>query len=61
MNVIKMEERVETMMGPKAPGPLRGPKALQLLPAGLGLRTSDPKRELLSSIGLLIGMGLLGF
>ena len=23
--------------------------------------TSDPKRELLSSIGLLIGMGLLGF
>ena len=23
--------------------------------------TSDPKRELLSSIGLFIGMGLLGF
>ena len=29
--------------------------------AGWGLRTSDPKRELLSSIGLFIGMGLLGF
>ena len=28
---------------------------------GWGLRTSDPKRELLSSIGLFIGMGLLGF
>ena len=29
--------------------------------AGQGLRTSDPKRELLSSIGLFIGTGLLGF
>ena len=29
--------------------------------AGRGLRTSDPKRELLSSIGLFIGTGLLGF
>ena len=29
--------------------------------AGWGLRTSDPKTELLSSIGLFIGMGLLGF
>ena len=29
--------------------------------AGWGLRTSDPKRELLGSIGLFIGMGLLGF
>ena len=29
--------------------------------AGWGLRTSDPKRELLSSIGLFIGTGLLGF
>ena len=29
--------------------------------AGWGLRTSDPKKELLSSIGLFIGMGLLGF
>ena len=28
---------------------------------GWGLRTSDPKRELLSSIGLFTGMGLLGF
>ena len=28
---------------------------------GRGLRTSDPKRELLSSIGLFIGTGLLGF
>ena len=28
---------------------------------GWGLRTSNPKRELLSSIGLFIGMGLLGF
>ena len=28
---------------------------------GWGLRTSDPKRELLSSIGLFIGMELLGF
>ena len=28
---------------------------------GQGLRTSDPKRELLSSIGLFIGTGLLGF
>ena len=24
-------------------------------------KTSDPKRELLSSIGLFVGMGLLGF
>ena len=29
--------------------------------AGQGLRTSDPKRELLSSIGLFIGTGLQGF
>ena len=29
--------------------------------AGQGLRTSDPKRELLSSTGLFIGTGLLGF
>ena len=29
--------------------------------AGRGLRTSDPKRELLSSIGLFIGTGLLAF
>ena len=29
--------------------------------AGRGLRTSDPKRELLSSIGLFIGKELLGF
>ena len=29
--------------------------------AGRGLRTSDSKRELLSSIGLFIGTGLLGF
>ena len=29
--------------------------------AGRGLRTNDPKRELLSSIGLFIGTGLLGF
>ena len=28
---------------------------------GQGLRTSDPKREVLSSIGLFIGTGLLGF
>ena len=28
---------------------------------GRGLRTSDPKRKLLSSIGLFIGTGLLGF
>ena len=28
---------------------------------GRSLRTSDPKRELLSSFGLLIGMGLLCF
>ena len=28
--------------------------------AGQDLRTSDPKRELLSSIGLFIGMELLG-
>ena len=28
---------------------------------GRGLRTSDLKRELLSSIGLFIGTGLLGF
>ena len=28
---------------------------------GWGQRTSDPKRELLSSIGLFIGTGLLGF
>ena len=27
----------------------------------VGLKTSDPKRELLSSIGLFIGMGLLCF
>ena len=36
-------------------------KALQPPTAGWGLRTSDPKRELLSSIGLFIGTGLLGF
>ena len=42
-------EQVETM------------KAPQLLTTGRGLRTSNPKRELLSSIGLFIGMGLLGF
>ena len=42
-------EQVETM------------KALQSPTPGWGLRTSDPKRELLSSIGLFIGMGLLGF
>ena len=42
-------EQVETM---KAPQPLT---------AGWGLRTSDPKRELLNSIGLFIGTGLLGF
>ena len=29
--------------------------------AGWGLRTSNLKRELLSSIGLFIGTGLLGF
>ena len=29
--------------------------------AGRGLRIRDPKRELLSSIGLFIGTGLLGF
>ena len=34
---------------------------MQLLTAGQGLRTSNPKRELLSSIGLFIGTGLLGF
>ena len=28
---------------------------------GWSLRTSDPKSELLSSIGLFIGMGLVGF
>ena len=42
-------EQVETMKPP------------QPLTAGRGLRTSDPKRELLSSIGLFIGTGLLGF
>ena len=42
-------ERMETM------------KALRLPTAGHGLRTSNHKRELLSSIGLFIGMGLLGF
>ena len=36
-------------------------KALQLPTTGQGLRTSDPKRELLSSIGLFIGTGLPGF
>ena len=40
---------METMMGPQLPT------------AGRGLRTSNPKRELLSSIGLFIGTGLLGF
>ena len=42
-------EQVETM------------KAPQLLTSGWGLRTSNTKRELLSSTGLIIGMGLLGF
>ena len=42
-------EQVETMKAPQPPT------------AGRGLRTSDPKRELLSSIGLFIGTGLLGF
>ena len=50
MNVIKMENEQEETM-----------KAPQLLTAGWALRTSDPKRELLSSIGLFIGTGLLGF
>ena len=51
MNVIKMEERVETMkapqlemMGPVSPGSY-----------------SNTKRELLCSIGLFIATGLLGF
>ena len=52
---------METMMGPQDPGPLRGPKAPQPLTAGQGLRTSNPKRELLSSTGWFIGTGLLGF
>ena len=34
---------------------------VQSLAAGRGLRTSNPKRELLSSIGLFIGTGLLCF
>ena len=43
-------EQVETMKVPQ-------PSTI-----GQGLRTSNPKRELLSSsIGLFIGMGLLGF
>ena len=42
-------EQVETM------------KALQPPTAGWGLRTSNHKRALLSSIGLFIGTGLLGF
>ena len=33
----------------------------QLPTTGRGLRTSNSKRELLSSIGLFIGTGLLGF
>ena len=48
MNVIKMEnEQVEQVQRETT--------------AGWGLRTSDPKRELLSSIGLFIGTWLLGF
>ena len=48
MSVIKMEnEQVEQVKRETS--------------AGRGLRTSNPKRELLSSIGLFIGMGLLGF
>ena len=53
-----MEERVETMkalqpevMGPVGPGSLASPR----------LAVCDPKRELLSSIGLFIDTGLLGF
>ena len=44
-----MNEKVETM------------KAQQSLTAGWGMRTSDPKREVLSSIWLFIGPGILGF
>ena len=39
--------------GERTSGTSEGNEALQLLTAGQGLRTSDPKRELLSSIGLL--------
>ena len=42
-------EKVETM------------KAQQSPTTGRGLRTSNPKREVLSSIGLFIGTGILGF
>ena len=51
------------MMGLQDPGPLWGPIAPQLEvmgPVDLG-SCSNPKRELLSSIGLFIGTGLLGF
>ena len=52
MNVIKMEERVETMkaLQPEVMGPLASPRLVEC----------NPKRELLSSIGLFIGTGLLG-
>ena len=39
---------------------MEAPQSEAMGPAGLGL-CSDPKRELLSSIGLFIGTGLLGF
>ena len=41
-----MEEQVETMKAPQPPG---------------RVKQSEVKRELLSSIGLFIGTGLLGF
>ena len=46
-------EQVETMKAPQPPGRVMDP-------VGSGLH-SDPKRELLSRIGLFIGMGLLCF
>ena len=51
MNVIKKEnEQVERLQ-----------REVQPPTAGWSLRTSDPTRELLSSIRLFIGMELLGF
>ena len=58
-----MEEQVEQVKWEVQTmewGEARSPQSEVMGPADLGSH-SDPKRELLSSIGLFIGTGLLGF
>ena len=49
---------METMKAPQAPGWAKPSEVMG--PVGPG-SLCDPKRELLSSVGLFIGTGLLGF